>query len=120
MLTAILKLICAVTMGTPVETTDTNSTQNRERIYCYQYGNPVHNNVKIVGIAVMYVIPVVLVIAVYTRILCSTSESITRQVRASFPVSLAMSRQCKYRYFCNSISELCSSISVRQQIKTIK
>ena len=43
-----------------------------------------------------------------------------RQVRASFPVSLAMSRQCKYRYFCNSISELCSSISVRQQIKTIK
>ena len=43
-----------------------------------------------------------------------------RQVRASFPVSLAMSRQCKYRYFCNSISELCSSISVRKQIKTIK
>jgi hypothetical protein len=81
MLTAILKLICAVTMGTPVETTDTNSTQNRERIYCYQYGNPVHNTVKIVGIAVMYVIPVVLVIAVYTRILCSTSESITRVQR---------------------------------------
>lgn len=81
MFTAILKLIFVVTMGTPVETTDTNSTQNMERIYCYQYGNPVHNNVKVVGIAIMYVIPVVLVIVMYTRILCSTSESITRVQR---------------------------------------
>lgn len=77
MFTALLKLMFAVTMVTSIETIDINSTSVKENVCCYCHRNPAQIT-KLVGIALMYVIPVVLVICIYTRILYTTSVSISR------------------------------------------
>lgn len=78
MFIALLKLMFAVTMVTSIETIDINSTSVRENVCCYRHSNPAQKTVKLVGIALMYVIPVVSVICIYTRILYTTSVSISR------------------------------------------
>jgi hypothetical protein len=66
MFTALLKLMFAVSMVTSIETIDVNSTSVKENVCCYCHSNLAQITVKLVCIASMYVIPVVLVICIYT------------------------------------------------------